>query len=749
MGPVNRWKPLLLVLAMLGFNDSRSRLVEECMLALDRGDPETGAICEQAWQETSDEAAAVAGAHHALKQGDEAALRRWADRARPTIQGARILHFWGCFQRARGDLAGAEQTLSRVLALRIDRDPARATNTAIELLKLVQSYRSAELSIGLARTAWEQAARGKVPLSRAMAAHWLSELLIEVGELRRANEVIQKMDRVRYWPLRDHAEGRFQAARGRHETAMALFRRASAAGPETQDAWRRDAMIDLVHALLEQGRTREARQVLDEAEAVAATAKDDTINAVSRLAAAKASVALAEGDVERALVEVDKGLERPSRDAARVQLLRIRGDAYKQSYRIYAAEEAWATAAEEIESWRASIPTIELRAGLLEHHRRALESWLESAAARGDVGDVLEVIRHMAGRSLLDRFRNRQVAASSSAGTSLRSVIERVQESRTSIPPAILNQHDLREVSHDLVAIMSGADSVWAVRRAGGVWSISRVGYREAIQSLVDDYRNNPDEEPVAAALGEAMFPAETIPQGGAPLVVLLDRELADLPLAGLRSGGRYLVEYAPILEILAPDLLFVAKADRAWGRAVAIGDAAGDLPGAHREALAVAQRFAGPAHVRMEATRDAVLGGAGAWLIHLAVHSGIADGRAAFRLADGALSSYEIVGRQIAPRLAVIATCQSHVDDDPSTSLAAAFLAAGTTGVIAVKRRLDDKAGAQLILDFYRFGGADDPAASLARAQRAAIRTKRPPSEWAIVSFFGVGGWIPTERLP
>jgi CHAT domain-containing protein len=281
------------------------------------------------------------------------------------------------------------------------------------------------------------------------------------------------------------------------------------------------------------------------------------------------------------------------------------------------------------------------------------------------------------------------------------------------------------------------------------VWSISRVGDREAIRSLVDGYRSDPDHAWIAAALGEAMFPTETIPQGGAPLVVLLDRELADLPLAGLRTGDRYLVEHAPILEILAPELLFVPTADRAWGRVVAIGDAWYDLPAGRQEALAVAQQLGGQAYLGVLATPDAVATGGGAWLMHLAVHSGIAEGRAVFRLAGDALSSREIVDRQIAPRLAVIATCQSHVDDDPSTSLAAAFLAAGTTGVIAVKRTFHDQAGALLIRDFYSFGGADAPAGGLAEAQRAAIRAKRPPSEWARGSFFGVGGWIPTERRP
>jgi tetratricopeptide (TPR) repeat protein len=745
----NRWRSLLLVLAMLGFSDSRSRSIEECILAVERGDERAAAVCELAWLDTRDEAAAVAGAHHALKQRDEAALRRWAERARPTIQGARILHFWGCFQRSRGDLAGAEQTLRQVLALRIDRDPARATNTALELLKLVQNRDSAEQRIELALIAWEQAALGHVPLSRAMAAHWLSELLIDLGELRIAGLVIQEMDTDAYRPLRDHAEGRLQAARGRYEAATALFERASTAGPETQAAWRRDAMIDLVHALLKQGRTKQARRVLDEAVEVAKAAEDATVNTVSRLAAAKASVALEEGNVEGALAEVEEGLEQPSRDAARVLLLRIRGDANARRYRIAAAEQAWAEAADNIEQWRASIPSIDLRAGLLQHHRLALESWLESTAARGDVDEVLDVIRRMTGRALLDRYRHHQVAEREGAGPAVRDVVERVQELRTPRDADVLGRRDLRDVRHDLVAVMSAARSVWAIRHAGGVWSIARVGEREAIWALADAYRSNPDDERIAAVLGEAMFPADTIPRDGAPLAVLLDRELAGLPLAGLRSGGRYLVEHAPILEVLAPDLLFVPQADRAWGRAVAIGDASGDLPEAKREALAVAQTFAGQAHLGVHATRDAVLGGADAWLVHFAVHSGIVDGRAVFRLAGGPLSSHAIVEHRIAPRLAVIATCQSHIADDPTTSLAAAFLAAGTTGVIAVKRSLGDEVGARLIRDFYRFGGADDPAAGLARAQRAAIGAKRPPSEWAIVSFFGVGGWIPAERRP
>jgi hypothetical protein len=106
-------------------------------------------------------------------------------------------------------------------------------------------------------------------------------------------------------------------------------------------------------------------------------------------------------------------------------------------------------------------------------------------------------------------------------------------------------------------------------------------------------------------------------------------------------------------------------------------------------------------------------------------------------------VSAIEIVNQRIAPRVAVIATCRSQVADDPATSLVAAFLAAGASGVVGVKRSLSDADGAFVMASFYAAGGGDEALEALAKAQRAAIAAKRAPSTWAAVSFFGVGGWI------
>jgi len=197
---------------------------------------------------------------------------------------------------------------------------------------------------------------------------------------------------------------------------------------------------------------------------------------------------------------------------------------------------------------------------------------------------------------------------------------------------------------------------------------------------------------------------------------------------------------------VLAPELLFAAGPQGPCDRAAAVGDPRGSLPGAAQEVHAIAGMIGASEHLGRDATADAVERARHACALHVAVHSQIENGHAAFMLSDGPLSASDIVRREIAPRLAVVATCRSQVDDKPLASLVAAFLAAGSPGVIGVKRAYDDVDGAQLMKEFYRRyheNGERDPPLALAQAQRAAVASRRPPRAWATVSFFGVAGWI------
>jgi tetratricopeptide (TPR) repeat protein len=710
----------------------------------------TGELCERAWQATRNESAAVAGAWSALTTRDDAALLRWGQRARATLQGARILRFVSDMQRRNGDLAAAEHALRIALDLQVDRAPARAANTAVSLLELVQSSEPARESLRVARIAWEQAELADLPLAAAYAGSALVELLVDLGELSTAAAVIDRMeasDPPASRALRDGAKARLEQARGRTRLAVELFRRASHPDPDDPGGFEPlRNLVGLVQALLADGRPGEARRALDHITGAVAGAALRSLDNECRLAAARAAVELAEGDVAGALATIERGLASGSRDAARVQLLNARGDALARRGDAVAAEQAWRAAADAVEAWRASLPALRLRSGVVAHHRHALESWLDSAGERGDADAGFEVMQRILGRALLDRIRQREADGAASADDSLRDVEHRLiawdRSAALAGPPG---QYALRGLRGDAVAIMSGARSVWAIRHVRGRSSIDRIGDRRAIARLVDGYRREIDDAGVAAELGAALFPPGSLPERtGAPLRVMLDRELSDLALAGLRVGDRYLIERAALIEVLAPEQLFADPPVGPCGPAIALGDPRGDLPGAADEAREVARELGGTAELGERATGAAIRRGAGACVLHIAGHSRIEDGRAAFALADGALAADAIVDARIAPRLAVIATCRSQVDDDPAASLVAAFLAAGTPGVIGVKRAFDDIDGTPLIAEFYRRyhrGGDRDPAAALAQAQRAAIAQRRPPRAWATVSFFGAAG--------
>jgi tetratricopeptide (TPR) repeat protein len=734
------------------------RVVQACLDAERNDLPTTPGLCERAWTETRDEEVAATGAFYARRTGDDAALKRWVERAPRTLQGARILHYWGELLVKRGDVEAAEATLQQALDLRVNRDPIRATNTALLLLELARSRRPADESIWLARIAWEQAELAHSDLMRACTAISLIELLLDLGEFSTASAVIERMDAdpsVIWQGTRDSAMARLEAARGRIETAIALFRRASRVDPRTPSTGApmlpHDA-IELVQSLLDVGRLAEARRALDRAADLVAKSPLPSAVLTCRLAAVRGSVELAEDHIDAALATVERGLANDCGHAGRVQLLNVQGevlqrraDARGDAEDAIAADRAWREAADAVESWRASIPTTQLRSGLVARHRRALELWLDSTGKRGDALGALDVTQRIIGRQLLDRIYQREAHAPATVDRSIDRILNRLGSRRELgvTMDAARGRADLRDVRHDMVAFMSGARSVWAIRHARGRWSITRVGDREVVHRWIDGLRGALDDSTTAGQLGDALFPAGTLPEADAPIMVMLDRELSDVALAGLRVAGKYLVEHAPIVEVLAPDLLFAPLPGRSWRPAIAVGDPRGDLQAAAREVQAAAGSTGGRAYVGAEATRAAVAAGRDASTLHVATHARQDNGEAAFVLHDGALPANEIVAQRIAPRLAVIATCRSQVDDDPAGSLVAAFLAAGAPGVIGVKRSLDDSDGAALMADLYRLHGAEDPVRALALAQRAAIAANRPPGAWATVSFFGVGGWV------
>jgi CHAT domain-containing protein len=77
-------------------------------------------------------------------------------------------------------------------------------------------------------------------------------------------------------------------------------------------------------------------------------------------------------------------------------------------------------------------------------------------------------------------------------------------------------------------------------------------------------------------------------------------------------------------------------------------------------------------------------------------------------------------------------------VDPGLWSSIVVAFLAGGATSVLGTLWSVDDAASRQFVLDFYRAGGANDPASALARVQRNWMLRQRPLTEWGAFVLYG-----------
>jgi CHAT domain-containing protein len=158
--------------------------------------------------------------------------------------------------------------------------------------------------------------------------------------------------------------------------------------------------------------------------------------------------------------------------------------------------------------------------------------------------------------------------------------------------------------------------------------------------------------------------------------------------------------------------------------KAIVLGDPRGDLASAREEAFAVAERLGIAAQVGAGVTSRALTDAEGAGLLHLAMHAELHDDGPILLFADRAVGMPDILAMSAAPRVVVLARCGGSAarDDAGWGSLAAAFLTAGASAVVASPWAVGDRATKRLVLQFYRelyrAGTMTDPTAALAAAQ-------------------------------
>jgi CHAT domain-containing protein len=181
---------------------------------------------------------------------------------------------------------------------------------------------------------------------------------------------------------------------------------------------------------------------------------------------------------------------------------------------------------------------------------------------------------------------------------------------------------------------------------------------------------------------------------------------------------------------------------------ATVLADADGNLPGAQSEAEMIARFLKTTAHVGATATSAALFAAKSDAVLHVSVHVDFDTHGRVLRLHDRPVSALEISAKRLGPPLVVLAACGTARSDDPELagSLSTAFLASGSSHVIATLRPVTDRGPVEVMRRFYEGGGVADPVRTLARVQAELADTSN--KDWPSFAVFGKAVCTPpTQR--
>jgi CHAT domain-containing protein len=306
-------------------------------------------------------------------------------------------------------------------------------------------------------------------------------------------------------------------------------------------------------------------------------------------------------------------------------------------------------------------------------------------------------------------------------------------------------QHDGRGVLEslrkiDLIALAVASGQVWRLTASHGKLRLDPLSSLEALRDRLDRFSGAPTDRELASSLGAQILPDDLVRDTKEPLYVVLDAPLATLPFAALRRNDRPVIAARPVIR--APRLPVEATALACAARpriggAVVLADVAGDLPDARRESSKVASLFNATPLVGGDATSTALFAAKPDSLLHVAVHADV-NGSGILKLYDRAVSAPEISASKLGPALVVLSACSTAQSGDPELagSLSTAFLAGGSTRVVATLRPVSDPGALEITSRFYANGGVGDPARVLAEIQaQLADSTNK---DWPNFAVFG-----------
>ncbi|HTE52258.1 MAG TPA: CHAT domain-containing protein [Kofleriaceae bacterium] len=456
----------------------------------------------------------------------------------------------------------------------------------------------------------------------------------------------------------------------------------------------------------------------------------------------RAALERARGHLSQAMAALDQAAEGAPPDTLWA-VDRDRGITAEMAGRPDEAERRYREAIELIDELRArSAPTAGI-ANFFVKRWTPFEHLFALQVARGDAPGAFATLARAQGRMFLDELVR---TATPVTGTRVSDTIGRMDLIVQLVP--VLAVSPLADAGNEdyvlgalrdrhVLTYFVGAGRLRALAIENGEPRITSVDVEVGeLERMESELRAHPDDDWAAAELGAALLPADALPaQPGrvhiVPTGVLVKVPFAALKVAGERVLDHYDVAYAPSVASLA-----VSRPARADGgeRSAVLADRRLGLRADDRELRAVIDATGAVAYLDAEATTAALRRAARAPVLHVISHSGV-NSRGGFLALedDQEVTAADIVSWGLRPGLVVLFTCASAgtTSTEMWGSLAAAFLAGGSEHVVATLTGVRDDDASAFAVTFYRNGGAVDPVAGLARAQREMART-RPVSEWS-----------------
>ncbi|WP_169953276.1 CHAT domain-containing tetratricopeptide repeat protein [Microbispora sp. H11081] len=305
--------------------------------------------------------------------------------------------------------------------------------------------------------------------------------------------------------------------------------------------------------------------------------------------------------------------------------------------------------------------------------------------------------------------------------------------------------------------VLTMVDGRVGVRRLGATAQAA-----DLIERLAFAVRRDarPDARPEALAASAALLDAASARLDAlllGPLAEIGDRPLVVVPTGPLHSLPWSLLPSCagrPVTVAPSATLWHLARTRRAPAEGGPVVAVAGPrLAAAGPEAVAVGAIHAGAVLAGAAASVEAVSAALSrAGLAHLATHGHLSAENPLFSgiaLADGPLMAYDVERLPRVPHTLVLAACDSGRSvvrtGDELMGLAVAFLARGTSQLVASVLPIPDAATTPVMVAFHeRLAAGCPPAAALAEAQRA-VRGDDPRTAAAAAGFVCVGaGAVP-----